>query len=88
MSEEAQVALALVAEGERLIERVKDDIGPYLQQGWAKLGDHPLVAETRMVGLIGALELVKSKDPVERFDQKQGAGTICRDVLVDNGLVM
>ena len=73
---------------ERLIERVKDDIGPYLQQGWAKLGDHPLVAETRMVGLIGALELVKSKDPVERFDQKQGAGTICRDVLVENGLVM
>ena len=73
---------------ERLIERVSDDIGPYLQQGWAKLGDHPLVAETRMVGLIGALELVRSKDPVERFDVKQGVGTICRDLLVNNGLVM
>ena len=41
-----------------------------------------------MVGLIGALELVKSKDPIERFDKKQGAGTICRDLLVSNGLVM
>ena len=73
---------------ERLVERVKDDIGPYLQQGWARLGEHPLVAETRMVGLIGAFELVKSKDPVERFEGKQGVGTICRDYLVNNGLVM
>jgi putrescine aminotransferase len=40
------------------------------------------------VGLLGALELVKSKDPIERFDEKQGVGTICRDFLVDNGLVM
>lgn len=73
---------------ERLIERVRDDIGPYLQERWRKLADHPLVAETRMLGLIGALELVKSRDPLERFDEKQGVGTICRDILVDNGLVM
>ena len=73
---------------ERLVERVRDDIGPYLQQGWARLGEHPLVAETRMIGLIGALELVRSKDPIERFDEKQGVGTICRDLLVNNGLVM
>jgi putrescine aminotransferase len=73
---------------ENLPGRVKDDIGPYLQEGWARLLEHPLVGETRMVGLVGALELVRSKDPIERFDQKQGAGTICRDLLVDNGLVM
>jgi putrescine aminotransferase len=73
---------------ERLVERVRDDIGPYLKQGWSKLAEHPLVAEARMVGLLGALELVKSKDPIERFDEKQGVGTICRDFLVDNGLVM
>jgi putrescine aminotransferase len=73
---------------EKLIERIRDDIGPYLQERWHTLEDHPLVAETRMVGLIGALELVRSKDPVERFDEKRGVGTICRDILVDNGLVM
>lgn len=73
---------------EHLVERVRDDIGPYLQQGWAKLGEHSLVAETRMVGLVGAIELVKSKDPIERFDEQQGVGTICRDFLVNNGLVM
>jgi len=73
---------------ERLVERVRDDIGPYLLNGWRKLGEHPLVGESRMIGLIGALELVKSKDPVERFDKKQHVGAICRDFLVTNGLVM
>ena len=73
---------------EQLVDRVKNDIGPYLQKGWATLGDHPLVAETRMVGLIGAIELVRTKDPVERFEEKLGVGTLCRDILVDNGLVM
>jgi putrescine aminotransferase len=41
-----------------------------------------------MVGLIGALELVKAREPIERFEEKQGVGTICRDYLVNNGLVM
>ena len=77
-----------ILQREKLVERVRDDIGPYLQKGWHKLGDHPLVGETRMIGLIGALELVRNKDTLERFPEKRGAGTVCRDILVDNGLVM
>ena len=73
---------------EKLIDRVKNDIGPYLARGWSKLAEHPLVGEARMVGLLGALELVKVKEPMQRFDEKQGVGTICRDFLVQNGLVM
>ena len=73
---------------EKLIERVWDDIGPYLQEGWRKLGEHPLVGEARMVGLMGALELVRDKETLERYDEKQGAGTVCRDTFVGNGLVM
>ncbi len=73
---------------EGLVERVRDDIGPYLQRRWQELGKHPLVGETRMVGLMGALELVAGKSPIERFDSKQGVGTLCRDFLVENGLVM
>ena len=64
------------------------DIGPYLQEKWASLSDHPIVGETRMVGLMGALELVADKSSLARFDEEIGAGTICRDFLVDNGLVM
>ncbi|MDH4313872.1 MAG: aspartate aminotransferase family protein, partial [Gammaproteobacteria bacterium] len=60
----------------------------YLQKKWHGLAEHPLVGETRMVGLIGALELVKNKDPVTKFGSDRGVGTICRDFLVNNGLVM
>ena len=66
-----------------LVDRVKNDIGPYLQERWARLGEHPLVGETRMVGLMGALELVANKETLER-----GAGTVCRDIFVENGLVL
>ena len=77
-----------ILEQEKLVERVRNDIGPFLQQGWHKLAEHPLVGETRMVGLMGALELVQDKKTLERFPEKRGAGTVCRDILVANGLVM
>ncbi|MDH3428930.1 MAG: aspartate aminotransferase family protein [Gammaproteobacteria bacterium] len=77
-----------ILQREGLVARIRNDIGPYLQNGWRKLGEHPLVGDARMVGLMGALELVRSKDPVERFDENQGVGNICRDILVNNGLVM
>jgi len=77
-----------ILQREKLIDRVKNDIGPYFHKGWKKLAEHPLVSEVRMVGLLAALELVKSKDPIERFEEKQGVGTICRDFLVNNGLVL
>ena len=85
----AAVALANLdlIESEQLIGRVKDDIGPYLQARWRSLADHPLVAETRGVGLLAAVEL---SDPStgQRYEPKVGAGTLCRDLAVDNGLVM
>ncbi len=71
-----------------LVERVREDIGPYLQERWLKLVDHPLVGEARMVGLMGAIELVKNKETLERFPEKQGVGTICRDLSIEEGLVM
>lgn len=77
-----------IIQRENLVERVRDDIGPYLQKKWATLAEHPLVGETRMVGLMGALELVKDQDSLERFSEDDGVGTICRDFLVNNGLVM
>ncbi|MDX1480171.1 MAG: aspartate aminotransferase family protein [Woeseiaceae bacterium] len=84
------VALANIAiiEREGLIDYVRDDIGPYLQERWASLGEHDIVGETRMVGLMGALELVADKGSLERYDEDLHAGTICRDLSVENGLVM
>jgi putrescine aminotransferase len=76
---------------ERIVERVRDDVGPYLQQRWRQLADHPLVGEARIVGLIGALELVKQKAPRQTFAEhgEEGeVGLLCRDLCIANGLVM
>jgi putrescine aminotransferase len=73
---------------ERLVERVKSEIGPYLAQRWGELKDHPLVGEVRLTGLIGALELVRNKDKREFFPERGKVGLICRDLCVANGLIM
>ena len=77
-----------IMQRENLVGYTRDDIGPYLQEKWHSLSEHPIVGETRMVGLMGALEIVKDKSSLERFDKDDGAGAICRDFLVNNGLVM
>lgn len=84
------VALANIRliQRDKLVERVNSDIGPYLQDKWRALGNHPIVGNTRMVGLMGAFELVKNKEPLERFDEKQGAGVVFRDSLMDLGVCM
>ena len=46
-----------IIEREGLVERVRDDVGPRFQAALHELADHPLVAEVRGFGLIGALEL-------------------------------
>ena len=82
------IANLQITRREGLVERVRDDIGPYLQARWAELGEHPLIGEARMVGLMGAMEIVANKATCQRFDENQGVGTICRNLSVANGLVM
>lgn len=81
-----------ILRNERIVERVRDDVGPYLQSRWKELSDHPLVGETRMVGLIGALELVKDKARRQTFPPHDGqageVGLLCRDLCIASGLVM
>ncbi|WP_299773513.1 aspartate aminotransferase family protein [uncultured Pseudoteredinibacter sp.] len=72
----------------KYIERVREETGPYLQKRWAELAEHPLVGETRGVGFLAALELVKDKASRERFDDDCTAGAICRDACTESGLVM
>ena len=73
---------------EKIIERVREDIGPYLQTAWRGLAEHPLVGEARGAGMLGALELVAKKKPIEFFEDKAAVGTIARDAAIENGLVM
>jgi len=83
----ASVNLRLI-EQERLVPRVRDQVGPYLAGKWAQLAEHPLVGQARSVGLIGALELVRDKQARRFFDKRGEVGTICRDFCFANGLIM
>ena len=49
-------------------------VGPWLQAGLRRLSDHPLVGDSRGIGLIGALELVRDKGTRASFDPKAGVG--------------
>ncbi|OWJ90850.1 aspartate aminotransferase family protein [Pseudomonas sp. A46] len=71
---------------EKIVEKVKAETAPYLQQRWQELADHPLVGEARGVGLVAALELVKNKQTRERF--AGGIGMLCREHCFRNGLIM
>lgn len=76
---------------EGIVERVRLQTGPYLQRRWRELADHPLVGEVRGVGFIGALELVPDRRRLgarRRFPVKGRAGLLCRDLCMENGLVM
>ena len=47
-----------IIERDHLVERVREDVGPYFQQKLHGLAGHPAVGEARGFGLIGALEVV------------------------------
>ncbi|MEQ9607362.1 MAG: aspartate aminotransferase family protein [Kiloniellaceae bacterium] len=83
------VALENIAilEEENLVERVREEVGPYLQERLATLADHPLVGEVRGIGLLGAVELVADKASHARFKPEGRAGTICRDHCVKQNVV-
>jgi putrescine aminotransferase len=74
---------------EKLVERVAEDVGPYLARAISILGDHPIVGEARSLGLIGAIEIVARKGTNERFCGKEGtAGPLVRDACIKNGLMV
>ncbi|MEQ8307828.1 MAG: aspartate aminotransferase family protein [Hoeflea sp.] len=85
----AAIANLNIMKREKLVDRVRDGIGPYFRERWLGLGDHPMVGEARMKGLVGALELIPDKsDLSKRFGDVGHVGTIARDHSFANGLIM
>jgi putrescine---pyruvate transaminase len=85
------VALANIAifEREHLVERTRNDTGPYLAAALQKLAAHPLVGQVRSVGLLGAVEIVSKKGTNQRFGGKEGtAGPMVRDACIERGLMV
>ena len=73
---------------EKIIDHVDTVTGPYLQEKWKPLADHPLVGESRGLGFLGALELVRDKTTRTRYDPVGETGTRCREACLRLGLVM
>ncbi len=77
-----------ILEEEGLVERVRDDIGPYMAQALAALADHDMVGEAVSVGLIGAVQLTTDKATRRRYAKPDDAGTAVRNQCVANGVIV
>lgn len=60
----------------------------HFQHRLASLQDHPLVGQTRGIGMLGAIELVADKSTQARFEPEGHAGMTCRNHCFETGVVM
>lgn len=84
------VALANIdiIEREHLPGRVREDVGPYFQAALREIAEtHPMVGESRGVGLMGALQLVRDKATREICTPEDNAAILCREQCYENGLI-
>ncbi|HRD84650.1 MAG TPA: aspartate aminotransferase family protein [Rubrivivax sp.] len=72
----------------RLVEHVRDEVGPMLAKAFAQLAGHPLVGEAETCGLMGALLLLKDKARALPFPDELEIGMVCRAHCFREGLIM
>lgn len=78
-----------IIEKESLIERVKNDTGPYFARALQeRIAGHPLVGEVRSIGLMGAIEIVRDKATKARFEPAGDAAVVVRDHAIANGMML
>ncbi len=89
------VASAVALENIRLLEEenilghVRKVAAPALKEMWHNLGDHPLVGETTIVGMMASLALTPNKESRAKFAMEAGtAGFTCRERCFANNLIM
>ncbi|MBV8047704.1 MAG: aspartate aminotransferase family protein [Paludibacterium sp.] len=74
---------------EGIVERVKNETGPYMQRRWHEtFGQFAHVDDIRGVGLIQAFTLVKDRAKRELFPNWGDMGMKCRDIFFRNNLIM
>ncbi|MDR6666683.1 aspartate aminotransferase family protein [Rhizobium sp. 1399] len=77
-----------IIEEEKLVERVRDDIGPYFAKRWGALAEHDFVGQAESVGLMGGLQLAADKKTRTRFEKPDPIGSAVRNHALANGLVL
>jgi 4-aminobutyrate--pyruvate transaminase len=76
-----------IYERERIVQKVAQK-APHFQARLKALLDHPLVGETRGIGLVGALEIVKDKASKENFTAKQAVPAMIAKLCEAEGLIV
>ena len=86
----AAVALANLEliESEGLVARAGGAIGARFQQGIRSLERSPLVGETRGVGLIAGIELVRDAETRARFEPAGHAASRALSLCLEEGLIV
>jgi 4-aminobutyrate--pyruvate transaminase len=85
----AAVALrALQIYEERNLYAHVRNVAPQFQARLKALASHPLVGDTRGVGLVGGCELVQNKTTKAAFDAKRAVGAKCMQLCQERGLIV
>ncbi|HEX9446820.1 MAG TPA: aspartate aminotransferase family protein [Dongiaceae bacterium] len=71
----------------KIVERVRQ-LSPIFLRELQRFQDHPLVGESRGVGLVGAIELVKDKATRQSFDASLAVGPTLVRIAHDHGLII
>jgi len=71
---------------EGLLENVKN-VSPYFHKRLKEFNEYEHIGETRGVGLMAALEMVKNKKTKEPFDGHLNMGDKVANMSIDNGLI-
>lgn len=77
-----------ILEQENIVEKAASELSPYLKAKWQSLGEHPMVGETKIQGMVGSLALTPNKESRAAFSESGKVGLICRDRCFSNNLVM
>jgi 4-aminobutyrate--pyruvate transaminase len=86
------VAAAVAVKALEIYERINivghvQKVAPTFKARLDKLNAHPLVGETRGVGLIAGVELVRNKDSRAPFDLRKGVGAKVAALAQEEGLI-
>jgi 4-aminobutyrate--pyruvate transaminase len=62
-------------------------VAPHFQQRLSALADHPLVGNTRGIGLLGSIEVVKDKAAKAGFPPEDGMPAVVSEKILARGLI-
>jgi len=87
----AAVALANInaLDQEGIVERVKNDTGPYLQQLLREtFSDHPLIGEIQGQGFVAAIQFAQNKAARTLFENEADVTWRCRSLGFEEGVII